>query len=79
MSKIIQVYAGQTIRRYYRKNGSATELTACCDCGLVHLMEYAPRKNYIAIRAWRDEIQTRNMRYRKRKHAVKARLQSKTV
>lgn len=68
--KFNQAMPGKVIRQYWRKNGSAVELAACCDCGLVHTMQYTPRKRYIAIRAWRNEEVTKQLRKR---HGNKAR------
>lgn len=42
----------------------------CCDCGLVHKMEFALRPvtsgSGIFIRAWRDEAQTKALRKKER-------------
>ena len=54
--------AGEVVRVYWRKKHVAVEFVACCDCGLVHLMAYEPRKTYLRVRAWRDERRTREMR-----------------
>ena len=36
---------------------------ACCDCGLVHRMEFGISKsNQFMFRAWRDEKETKRLR-----------------
>lgn len=54
--------AGEVVKVWWRKKHVAVEFVACCDCGLVHLMAYEPRKTYLRVRAWRDERRTREMR-----------------
>lgn len=65
-----QVYAAEwvTPRRKYYGMG-------CCDCGLVHKMEFRLVPNWhgpgvkIQFRAWRDEKNTKALRKRNRKAA----------
>jgi len=56
-----QVIAGQweyPIARGYRM--------ACCDCGLVHIMEFRPiNKSRIKMRGWRDNRATAAIRRHK--------------
>jgi hypothetical protein len=61
--------AGEVVKVYWRKSRTAIEYTACCDCGLVHLMAYEPRKTYLRVRAWRAEDKTKEMRRLRRKKA----------
>lgn len=35
---------------------------ACCDCGLVHLLEFRVSRGKIKFRAWRDNRATANRR-----------------
>lgn len=65
--KIQQVYDGKPVKYYYRKNRTAVEYSICCDCGLVHLVEYKPLKSCLVIRAWRDEERTKWRRKLKRR------------
>ena len=58
--------AGEPVRYAMRKNGSALVKTVCCDCKLVHLEEFTPRKTYIRVRVWRDDKLTETLRKRKR-------------
>ena len=44
----------QPVRRKYK--------LACCDCGLVHRMEFRVYKGYAQFRAWRDNRSTAAMR-----------------
>lgn len=67
--KPIQVSDGEIHRYPLRADGSAVSYTICCDCGLTHLEEFIPRKNYIRVRVWRDEDRTKEQRKRKRKKA----------
>ncbi len=53
---------GEPVYLRWNKKHIAVESMACCDCGLVHLMAYEPRKTYLRVRAWRDERRTREMR-----------------
>lgn len=39
---------------------------ACCDCGLVHLMQFEKTGRGVRFRAWRDLHSTRQQRRRKR-------------
>lgn len=64
--KVVQVKDGETHRYHLRKDGRCISYTVCCDCGLTHLEEFAPRKNYIKVRVWRDEDKTAEMRKRKK-------------
>ena len=58
--------AGEPIRYAIRKGGFALVRTVCCDCKLVHLEEFTPRKTYIRVRVWRDDKLTEMLRKRKR-------------
>lgn len=60
--KSYRVSPGEPIKYHLRKGGSAYVRTVCCDCGLVHLEEFTPRKAYIRVRAWRDDRYTRIVR-----------------
>ncbi len=56
-----QVHAGewvQPVRKGYKMS--------CCDCGLVHVMEFRVVRGRIQFRAWRDNRATGQIR-RKRK------------
>ena len=64
IDKIVQVSDGQLLRHSYRKDGTSFVHNSCCDCGLVHLFQYIPRKRYLGIRAWRDVPLTRALRKR---------------
>lgn len=35
---------------------------ACCDCGLVHRMQFRVSKRKVQLRAWRDNRATARMR-----------------
>jgi len=34
----------------------------CCDCGLVHKMEFRVMKGLVQLRAWRAALETRRVR-----------------
>ena len=38
---------------------------ACCDCGLIHRMEFRVRQGHVQFRAWRDNRATSARRRRK--------------
>jgi hypothetical protein len=63
----VQVLDGEIHRYHVRKDGRYIGFTVCCDCSLVHLEEFTPRKGYIKVRVWRDYKRTKEMRKRKRK------------
>ena len=47
-------------------------LFACCDCGLVHQVDFRIKGKDIQFRLWRDNTATRNRRrYMKRKEQSK--------
>ena len=57
MAKFAQPKAGewiQPVRRGYKM--------ACCDCGLVHTMDFRVHKGRAQLRAWRNERSTAMMR-----------------
>lgn len=61
MSKYPKIQAGEWVkpkRRFY--------MMGCCDCGLVHKMEFAltgtKSRKKIIFRAWRDEKETKYLR-----------------
>lgn len=60
MPKITSSEWVQPKRKYY--------YMGCCDCGLVHKIEFALAKrgarNFILLRAWRDEKATKRLRKR---------------
>lgn len=58
----VQVHEAEPHRYKLRKDGKAVEYSVCCDCGLVHLEEFTPRKGYIRVRVWRDEDRTEEQR-----------------
>lgn len=37
-------------------------LMACCDCGLVHRLEFRVRRGAVQFRAWRDNRRTGQLR-----------------
>ena len=59
--------AGEALKVYFRQNGEAIQLEACCDCHLIHLNSYKPAKRYLSIRSWRDEDRTKFFRKKARK------------
>jgi len=65
--KPVQVRDGEVHRYHIRKDGRAISYTICCDCGLTHLEEFVPKKTYIKVRVWRDDVRTAEMRRRKKK------------
>lgn len=72
VGKIEQVIDGKPY--YYRlgKDGTASEMSVCCDCHLVHLMEFKPLKNAIRIRVWREDPLTDEIRAKKKPKHRKA-------
>ena len=42
-------------RSRQRKNGMYVNKIKCCDCGLVHTVQYALTKNGLRFRAWRED------------------------
>jgi len=38
---------------------------ACCDCGLVHRMEFAIQRGRVVMRAFRDHLATAKLRRKK--------------
>ena len=65
VSSVEQVIDGKPY--YYRldKDGKVTELSMCCDCQLVHLLEFKPSSRGLRVRAWREDELT--AKYRKKK------------
>ncbi len=61
-SRVDQVREGKPYRLKFREDGTAVEYTICCDCSLVHLVEYRPTQSGVTIRVWRDEKQTKRLR-----------------
>ena len=66
MKKYPIVNAGEWVQPIRRGYG-----LACCDCGLVHTMDFRVIKNgrgtFIQFRAWRDERETKKLRKQKGK------------
>jgi hypothetical protein len=62
---IMQVKNGKSYKIWLGKNGSTKEYDICCDCGLVHLTEYKPKKDHIKLTVWRDDKRTKQQRKRK--------------
>ena len=62
----VQISDGETHRYHVRKDGRSITYTVCCDCNLVHLEEFTPRKGYIKVRVWRDDVKTAELRKKKR-------------
>lgn len=54
----------QPIRRGYK--------LACCDCSLVHRMDFRVHKSRVQFRAWRNERATAQQRRRERERKAKA-------
>ena len=68
--KTEQAIEGKPHRYYSRKSGETVVYTVCCDCKLVHLEEFTPRKGYIKVRVWRDDQRTQRLRKGKRVRLV---------
>jgi len=68
---IMQVKQGKPYKIYLGKDGSTTEYDICCDCGLVHLTKYKPKKDHIRVTVWRDDKRTEQQRKRKQVVVVK--------
>ena len=66
-TKTTQVLDGKAYKWYQRKNGTYLEASVCCDCLLVHIVEMKPNKNYMRIKVWRDDKETKRLRKRKRR------------
>ena len=64
-TKIVQVEDGKAYPWKMRKDGTAVEVSICCDCSLVHIIEAQPRKGYIRMRVWRDDTRTKLLRKKK--------------
>ena len=47
---------------------------ACCDCGLVYLLEFRVVRGRVQFRAWRDKRATAQKRRRKQLKAILARI-----
>jgi len=67
VGKIEHIEDGRTHRYYKRHNGSAVVYTICCDCNLVHLEKFTPRRGYIAVTVWREDDLTQKFRDESRK------------
>lgn len=55
--KFTQIYDGEW--EYPRRRGYSL---ACCDCGLVHKMDFRVRNTRIEFRVFRDNIETDRLR-----------------
>jgi len=60
--KVVQVVDGQAYKWYKRKNGTYVEVSVCCDCQLVHVIEMKPNRKYIRVKVWRDDEKTKELR-----------------
>ena len=69
-SKIEHVKDGVPYRYKLDKQGKAVEMSICCDCSLVHLMEYKPGKTSIRVRVWREDEMTEKLRKNPRKRTL---------
>lgn len=56
--KYVQVFDGDWIRPLTRRN----HRMKCCDCGLVHVINFRLRKGKIEFQAFRDERATAQVR-----------------
>ena len=66
---IMQVKNGESYTIKLHK-GKVLDYDICCDCGLVHLTEYVPKKKSMQITVWRDDKLTKKQRKRKQVIAV---------
>lgn len=64
MRKMVTVKDGEWIQPTARRH-----LMACCDCGLIHKMDFRIRKGRVQFRAYRAKKATRKWR-RKRSSAL---------
>lgn len=69
-SKIEHVKDGEPYRYPLNKAGKAVEMSICCDCSLVHLMEFKPGKRSIRVRVWREDGLTDQLRKNPKKKVV---------
>jgi hypothetical protein len=60
--KYVQVYNGEWIRPMPQTG----HMMACCDCGLIHRMDFRVYKGKVVFRAYRDNRATANRRRRKK-------------
>lgn len=65
--KMTQVVDGKSYKWYERDDGTYVEVSVCCDCQLVHVIEMKPNKGYIRVKVWRDDEKTKELRKEKRK------------
>jgi len=62
--KLVQVIDGEAYKWYERTNGTYVEVSVCCDCKLVHIIEMKPNDGYIRVKVWRDDEKTKELRKR---------------
>lgn len=65
-TKTIQVEDGKAYNWYPRKDGTFVEVSVCCDCSLVHVIEMKPNKRAMRVKVWRHDEQTNKLRKLKR-------------
>jgi hypothetical protein len=64
--KLVQVVDGNPYKWYERKNGTYVEVSVCCDCQLVHIIEMKPNDGYIRVKVWRDDEKTKELREKRK-------------
>jgi hypothetical protein len=65
IDKVVHVENGKAYYWKARKDGTFVEASVCCDCSLVHVLQYKPGKAAMRVKVWRDDKLTN--KYRKGK------------
>jgi hypothetical protein len=65
--RVEQVIDGKPYHYRLGKDGAAREISICCDCALVHIMEFRPKAKSIQVTVWRHDELTDKFRKKAKK------------